>query len=403
MTSNESGASQSSRSKIRALVAGAWRPPRLRIGEGSDKERHATWLELFFDLVFVAAIAQLGVRLYHDTTWDGLLKILLLFVPVWWAWVGSAFYATRFDSDDPLHRFLTLAQMAAVAGLAVNIHDGLGVGSKGFALAYASVRVILVVEYVRAGRHIVRARPLTRRYSLGFGWAAGIWLVSVVTPVPWRFVLWGLGLIIDVGTPLFAGQLHADLAPHPMHLPERFGLFTLIVLGESVMAVVAGVARQQWNPASAISALLAMTVAFNLWWIYFDTMSDSAITGARAGRIRLYQAWLYAHLPLVVGLAATGVGVQELLISHQNAAAPIAVRWFFCGSLAACLLSLGLIHLAASGPETARCTRRSARHHSIAALAVLVVAIPGLPPLAILAIASAICASQVVADLPLAG
>jgi low temperature requirement protein LtrA len=380
-----------------------WRPPRLRIGEGSEDERHATWLELFFDLVFVAAIAQLGIRLSHDTTWDGLLKFLMLFIPVWWAWVGPAFYATRFDADDPLHRFLTLAQMAAVAALAVNVHDGLGVGSRGFTLAYASVRVVLVIEYVRAGRHIVRARPLTRRYSMGFGLAAAIWLISALTPVPLRFVLWGLGLVVDVGTPLLAGQLHSDLAPHPMHLPERFGLFTLIVLGESVMAVVAGVARQQWNPASAISAFLAMTVAFSLWWIYFDTMDDQAIKAARAGRVRLYQVWLYAHLPLVVGLAATGVGVQELLISVQRTAAPIAVRWLFCGSLAACLASLGLIHLAAAGPGLARCSRRSAHHHSIAAVAVLATALPNLPPVAILALTALICASQVIADLPLAG
>jgi low temperature requirement protein LtrA len=385
-----------------------WRPPRLRIGEGNagqglEKERHATWMELFYDLVFVAAVAQLGLRLNRNVSAPGFMEFLILFVPVWWSWMGAAFFATRFDSDDPLHRLLTGLQMAAVAGLAVNVHDGLGRGSAAFGLSYACVRGILVVEYIRAGRHVPAARRLTSRYAWGFGVAGAIWFGSAFVPIPLRFAMWALGLAVDFGTPLTAGRLHAELAPHPSHLPERFGLFTLIVLGESVMAVVAGVAKYNWDFLSAVTAALGLSIAFSLWWIYFDTMDDTPIRGVRSeGGVRLYHLWLYAHLPLVAGLAATGVGVQRLITTPQGLAAPGPTRWLFCGSLAMCMLALSLIHIAAAKPTTLRCSRASALHHAGAAVALLVIALLGarLIPIIMIALTAVICAVQIAADLP---
>ena len=232
-----------------------WKPPQLRIDEGGEEERHATWLELFYDLVFVVAIATLAHKLNENVSLSGFFGFVALFIPVWWSWIGAAFYANRFDTDDVVHRLLTAVQMLAVAGLAINVHHGLDSSSAGFALSYAAVRAVLVVEYLRAGRHVVAARSLTKRFARGFGVAAAIWLVSAFVPTPFRFLLWVLGLVVDFATPIFAGRLHTQLAPHTSHLPERFGLFTLIVLGESIVAVVKGVAEQQWNVQSAIAAV----------------------------------------------------------------------------------------------------------------------------------------------------
>lgn len=166
------------------MVKDWWQPPQLRIGEDSVAERRATWLELFFDLVFVVAIAQLAHKLNEDISLSGFFGFVALFIPVWWSWVGAAFYANRFDTDDLGHRLLTAVQMLAVAALAVNIHHGLGDSSAGFALSYAAVRFVLVVEYLRAGKHAVAARSLTRRYARGFGIAAAIWLLSAFVPIP---------------------------------------------------------------------------------------------------------------------------------------------------------------------------------------------------------------------------
>jgi low temperature requirement protein LtrA len=145
-----------------------FRPPRLRTAIDTQRERHATWLELFYDLVFVAAISRLAGNLDRDYSLTGLLHVAVLFVPVWWAWIGQTFYLTRFDSDDLGHRLITMAQIMAVASLIVHVPDALGDSSTGFALSYAAVRFMLVAEYFRAARHIPYVRPIVNRYLAGF-------------------------------------------------------------------------------------------------------------------------------------------------------------------------------------------------------------------------------------------
>lgn len=229
--------------------------PQLRAGDQADGPRSATWLELFFDLVFVVAVAELAHNLSENVSVLEFLAFAGLFVPVWWAWIGSTFYATRFDTDDLVHRLFTAIEIFLVVVLAVNIHDGFGATSGGFALAYAAIRGLLVFKYYMAGRNVPKAKPLTTRYTRGFGLAAVVWLVSVFVPTPYRFGLWAIGLLISFVTPITAGDLHGEIPPHALHLPERFGLFTIIVLGEAIVAVVTGVADQTWSAWSVAAAV----------------------------------------------------------------------------------------------------------------------------------------------------
>ena len=97
-----------------------------------EKERHASWLELFQDLVFVAVVSQLSENLSHDISWTGVLSFIALFIPVWFAWIGATFFASRFGTDDLAHRILTLLQMMGAAAMAVNVTHGLGETSAGF-------------------------------------------------------------------------------------------------------------------------------------------------------------------------------------------------------------------------------------------------------------------------------
>lgn len=330
-----------------------WQKPRLRIGADKGEERHATWLELFYDLVFVVAVSELSHLLYAEITMGAVVGFSALFIPVWWAWIGATFYATRFDSDDPGHRILTLVEMAAVAALAVNIPEGLGHTSAGFALSYVSIRMLLVVKYYRAGRHVSVARKLTTRFARGFALAAILWGASALVPVPWRFALWGLALAIDIATPLFAGRLHAELAPHASHLPERFGLFTIIVLGESVAAVVRGVSGDAWSIASATSACMALVVAFCLWWLYFTRLDGGAIQRAREGGLTgRYQIWLYAHLPLVMGITAMSAAVKKMVSAVQGEPLSSALTALFFGSLGLCLAAITAIRWASGAFES---------------------------------------------------
>ena len=375
-----------------------WRPPRLRGSEVEGERRHATWLELFYDLVFVVAVAALADALHHDLTLAGFLTYAALFVPVWWCWIGPTFYATRFDTDDLEHRVVTFLQMGAVGALAINVRDGLGDTSTGFAIAYVISRALLILQYTRAGRHVPTARPLTDRYAVGFGIAAIVWLASVVVPPPFRFGLWGAGLILDFLTPLGAGRLHARIPPDLFHLPERFGLFTIIVLGESVVATVAGLSNQRWDVVSILTALLGLGLAFSLWWIYFDHVDDAAIPTVQATRrVGTYQIWLYTHLPLMIGLAAAGVGVEVAVSSPPLEPLEVPARLLLAGSVALCLVCLGVIHLTSLRVRGGDASPRGAAVRIGVCATGLGLAFLGRPlwPVAVLAVLVATCVAQV--------
>ncbi|MDX2272415.1 MAG: low temperature requirement protein A [Cyanobacteriota bacterium] len=377
------------------MLTNWFQPPQLRIDEES---RRATWLELFFDLIFVVAVSQLAHKLYDQVSFTGFCEFVILFFPVWWAWIGATFYANRFDVDDIGHRLLTGLQMLAIAGMAVNIHHGLDTSSTGFALAYATVRFLLVFQYSRAARHIPQARSLATYYGIGFAVAASLWLLSVFVPIPYRFILWLLGLVIDFGIPLTATEYQKGLLPQTEHLPERFGLFTIIVLGEAIIAVVDGIAQKDWQVSSVLAAVAGFLIAFSLWWIYFENVGGSALRmAARHGQLWVYQIWLYGHLPLVIGLAATGVGVEQAVLSDPALPLPEPQRWLLCGSVVLVLISLAILHrIGIIFP----CKARS-RYRLLAAGLLLALAVWGSPltPLSVMALVAAVGVSQIAQDI----
>jgi low temperature requirement protein LtrA len=369
-----------------------------------EKERHASWLELFHDLVFVAVVSQLSENLSHDISWTGVLSFIALFIPVWFAWLGATFFASRFGTDDLAHRILTLLQMMGAAAMAVNVTHGLGESSAGFALSYAAIRSLLVIEYIRIGRRIPLARPLTERYSIGFASSAAIWVVSAFVPPPLRFILWGIGLTIDFITPFLAGQLAIKFAPNISHLPERMGLFVIIVLGESILGVVAGLAGHEWNIYSSLSVGLGLSIPFSLWWIYFDNVGGSAIRAAtEKGKRGVYYIWLYIHFPLVVGLAAIGIGIKQVASSNQELPLPFSDLWLICGSVSGCLFVQAILHLVAveDSDVEPRTRKKWATYRIISAIVVISLAIVGLYllPVVLMAILAFICALQIVLDL----
>lgn len=180
-----------------------------------EKERRATWLELFYDLVFAAAVSQIGINLHtSNTSITAFLGTLSLFIPVVWAWIGGTFYTTRFETDDLIHRLLVLLQMVGAAALTINIHGASGETSNNFAISYAAIRAFLVIEYIRAGHKIPAARLLANRYAQGFLISAILWLISAAIPMPIRFVLWALALAIDVTTTILVGRKNLHLSKY---------------------------------------------------------------------------------------------------------------------------------------------------------------------------------------------
>ncbi|MEO8129386.1 MAG: low temperature requirement protein A [Bryobacteraceae bacterium] len=313
-----------------------------------EKDRRVTWTELFFDVIFVAAVAQVGTPLGHDYSVPGLLRYALLFVLIWWAWSGHTLYCTRFDTDDSIQRLLVLVQSFIAAVMAANAKDALdSTSSAGFAAAYAGMRIILVVQYLRA-RRVSETRALTSRYALGFGFAAAIWLLSALTDPPLRYWLWTAALLIDFATPWLAVNHSVKFPPDAVHFPERFGLFTLILLGEFVACVMRGIESQEtWSPALASTAFASMAFAFAVRWWYFDGAQSSAERHVKSRRqARLFRLWNYAHFPLSLGIGIAGVGFERAIALQPGQNLNPTETWILCSAVA--LLMLALIAITAT-------------------------------------------------------
>lgn len=381
-----------------------------------NEERHATWLELFYDLVFVVTISQLSHYLFHEISLSNFFQFLFLFIPVWWAWIGTAFFATRFYSDDIVHRILLLLQMGGAGVMAVNISGAFSNTFSGFALSYAFIRLILVIEYIRVFRNITRIRselvhhPLIKRYIVGFSIAAIIWLISAFVPITEaRFMLWIIGLIVDFATPITAGKLHSQFAPDVSHLPERMGLFTLIVLGESIVGIVTGMTEQNLEIYSLTVASLGLCISFSLWWLYFDSSGRLPIRILQEkGNIAIYYIWLYTHFPLVVAITVVGVGIRRLVSSDQHSALSSSDLWLICGSVAISLISQAILHIISveSDYKIGFNYRKKFVIYRLVS-AIVIISIPILLsnynniPVIISSILGGICAIQIVLDLKL--
>lgn len=279
----------------------------------STRERKVTWTELFFDLVFVAAVAQVGAPLAAHFSFGELGRFAALLLIIWWAWHGYAVYATRFDTDDRVERAATLLQMVAVIFMAANAEQGLDSDSSaGFAAAYAVMRLILVARYLRAAS---RGGPqdLARDHAAGFGAAAILWLMSSMAPPPWRYAIWMIALAIDLGTAAVGSRHTVSVPPHASHLPERFGLFTLILLGEAIVAIMSGIQHQpEWSVSAAGAALSGIGLVCAVWWAYFDGVGAAGHRPVRSAEdSRRLAAWSVAHLPMYLGIAMFGVATEH--------------------------------------------------------------------------------------------
>lgn len=289
--------------------------PRLRTGERGH--RAATWFELFYDLAFVVLVEQISRHVVHQPGWRGVGEAALLFVPAWWAWVGEVFYTTRFDADnDRAKRLIGTVQLVALTLLAASVAQGGLTNVRVIAGAYALVRALQIIEIWRAGYYIPQARPLTRHFVRGYGLGIALWWVGVALPTPVGVWFWGAGLAVEVATYLRAAHFKRQFPPHVSHLPERYGLFTTLVLGGCFVGAVAGSATRPASWSAAVLIALAVAAAAAMWWIYFDRADIEAVTALSDPHVastRPFIVWLFAHLPIAFGLMLAGAGTELLL------------------------------------------------------------------------------------------
>ena len=320
-------------------------PPRLRTFEDPEAERHATWFELYFDLVFAAAVVELATGLAKDPSSAVFARFAGIFIALAWAWTGFTVYANRFDTDDLIYRLMKGAAALAVVAIAIEIPRMLAGegGAVAFAAGYAVVRFLLVGLYVRAWLNVRgEGRRLIDSYIAVFSFTAALWLVSVFVPEPYRIILWGVALAVDLCAPPFVWGMLGSTPIVISHVTERFGQFFIVVLGQSVASVVAAVAGFQFTFEAWLLGGACFATALAMWWIYFDLADTSVVARGTLGLI-----FLYGHFPLFPGVAAFAAGTTLAITHADQPALDAGARWALTGGLAAFVLSLSVIHLGA--------------------------------------------------------
>ncbi|MBE9042292.1 low temperature requirement protein A [Oscillatoriales cyanobacterium LEGE 11467] len=331
------------------------RPPLLRLyiaGE-NDRDRHATWLELFFDLVFVFAIAELAHQLHSDLSWTGIAGFAALFVPVWWLWIDFSYYADQFDVNNGPYRLVMLGVMFGLVVMALTVPDALDGGAAEFATMYATLRLVIIFLYVQAWRFVPQSRELTARYVLSFSVAFFLWLISIAMPEPTCFWLWAVALLIEISNGPITYLTIRCVPTQNSHMDERFGLFVIIVLGEAIIAVATGVAETDWQLGSILTGIGGFVVAVSLWWMYFERADESVINQAlRGGKMDLLRSYIYgySHIFAFMGIVATGVGIQFAIEAAAGHSFGTEARTVLCGGAAIFLMGVTTLQWASPNP-----------------------------------------------------
>jgi len=291
----------------------------------AQPHRTASTLELFFDLVFVVAVsiasAQLHHALSHGDFVHGITSYAMVFFAVWWAWMNFTWFATSFDTDDWLYRVTTIIQMGGVLVLAAGIPAAFEEGDFTVpVIGYIVMRVAMIAQWLRASRGAGDLKGAARRYAIGIAGVQVLWVLFLLIPSgPLQLVAFVIFALVEVSVPVFAE--HRRQTPwHPHHITERYGLFTLIVLGESLLASANAIidAKNELDsfvPLISIS-VLTLVVTASLWWIYFWAPHHRAIT--TFGRSLRYG---YTHYLVFAAAAAFSAGIEvelDVLIGESH-------------------------------------------------------------------------------------
>jgi low temperature requirement protein LtrA len=347
-----------------------------------EEHRASTPLELFVDLCFVVAVSQSSTALQHELVAghiaNGVVGFLMAFFGVWWAWMNFTWFASAHDANDVPYRLLTLVQIAGVLVYAAAVPAT--VEHHTFTLAvvgYVIMRMALVTQWLRVARHFPELRARSMRYAIGITCVQLLWLLILATPTQWAPYLFALLATGELLVPQWAesaarGGRYWRLF-HPGHIEERYGLFTLIVLGESVLSATVGIQEVATRGVSAgllVVAIGGLLIAFSAWWLYFDH------PGHLTPSPELSMRWGALHVIVFTSLAALGAGLH---VAAEAAAGEASAR---TGALAVAIPVAGdLLGLVVLMVATRRANRpRSVAPKVVGAIVVVLVGSVGSAP-----------------------
>lgn len=280
--------------------------------------RSSSPLELFFDLIFVVAVSFASTQLHHAESGahvgSGVLSYLLVFFGIWWAWMNFTWFASAFDTDDWFYRLLTLVQMAGVLVLAVGTVSASEGDFRTLVFAYVVMRLALVTQWLRASRSHPGLRRTALRYAAGIAACQVLWVGFLLVPPGFIAPVFVLFALCELAVPVWAES--ARKTPwHPDHITDRYGSFTLIVLGESVLASTTAVANALDGAQHIVSLALVgfsgLAIAAGMWWLYFATEVADRLT-----RLRTALPFGYGHYAVFAAAGAFSAGISVLLDSE---------------------------------------------------------------------------------------
>lgn len=294
-----------------------------------EEHRQASWLELLFDLSFVVAVAQVAVQLEvflrNGDVGRGVTVYLMVFGAIWWAWMSFTWFANAFDTDDVPYRLLMMVMIAGSLGLAAGVPQLAHLDFRIGVISYVVMRLAYVAQWGRVFRAGDPAwRPVAGKMIVLTAVVQVGWVLFLLVPVEWRIALFIPLFITDVATPIVAGW-DARMGGHRGHIVERYGLFTIIVLGESIaaatIAIGSAIEARVGSVKLFVLAAGGLVVVFSLWWNYFDFTTGRAPEGSRSSQY----VWGYGHYFLFAAIAAVGAGLAlsaDWITDHQHVALP---------------------------------------------------------------------------------
>ncbi|HZD65958.1 MAG TPA: low temperature requirement protein A [Acidimicrobiales bacterium] len=317
-----------------------------------EEHRASTPLELLFDLTFVVAVAQAGVQLHHalgaGQVGHALAAYAIVFFGIWWAWMNFTWFASAYDTDDVPYRVLTLVQMGGVLVLAVGIPAAFDhFDFTTMVVGYVIMRLAMVGQWLRAAHDHQEGRACTLRYAAGVTvvqgcWIGWLWLGGLAGTA-------GLAMLVaaELAVPPWAELSGGFTSWHPGHITERYGLFTIIVLGEVLAATTAAVAQAVAAGGPSARLLVAATgglvLVFGLWWSYFKHSTWER----RGGSFGMTLVWGYGHYLIFAAVAALGAGLSVVIdsLGHHASVSPVFAAYTVAVPVAVFLVVLGLLTL----------------------------------------------------------
>lgn len=314
-----------------------WLPPRAH-GDIIE-DRTVSFLELFYDLVYVVVIARAAHTLAGNVTWRGAGDFVVIFSLIWIAWMNGTLYYEMHGREDGRTRVFVFVQMLLLVSLAVFIGDAAGESGTPFAVVYASyLAVVTWLWYSVRRQDAEEYMTITGRYLTGMIVSIAVIVGSTALADDMRMIVWG---VLVVGWVMFGLLMSRSMGVEfgitvTGSMVERYGLFVIIVLGEVVVGVADGLSEAERTARSFATGLLALMIGFAYWWSYFDFVGGRMPVDAPQIRSR----WLYAHLPVTLSIAAAGAAMVSLIEHAEDGATPAATAWLLTGSVALGLTAL---------------------------------------------------------------